>query len=176
VMSGAIRAERGVRLNAPVAGRVSVLVRSEPALGAPSLAGRGGARWWRPLAGAAVAASVAAVSILLLRGEGQAPLSAQALRSAPSRAAAPAGAPLPVVVAGATDSYVVPPAPHVAVAVVPTTELANYVVAHSMYSSPVARRNLLSAFMTSESAGAGVAAAPAEPAEDPQRDAPSNPQ
>jgi hypothetical protein len=37
---------------------------------------------------------------------------------------------------------------------VPSTELANYVVAHSMFSSPVARRNLLSAFMTSEAAGA----------------------
>ena len=33
----------------------------------------------------------------------------------------------------------------------PSTELANYVVAHSMFSAPVARRNLLSAFMTSES-------------------------
>jgi hypothetical protein len=36
--------------------------------------------------------------------------------------------------------------------VVPTTELANYVVAHSVFTSPVARRNLLSAFMTSEQA------------------------
>ena len=38
----------------------------------------------------------------------------------------------------------------------PSTELANYVVAHSMFSSPVARRNLLSAFMTSESGAAGA--------------------
>ena len=30
------------------------------------------------------------------------------------------------------------------------TQLANYVVAHSVYSSPVLRRNLLSALMTSE--------------------------
>jgi hypothetical protein len=40
--------------------------------------------------------------------------------------------------------------------VVPSTELANYVVAHSMFSTPVARRNLLSAFMTNESAAAGT--------------------
>ena len=32
-------------------------------------------------------------------------------------------------------------------ALVPSTELANYVVAHSMFSAPVARRNLLSAFI-----------------------------
>ena len=47
--------------------------------------------------------------------------------------------------------------------VVPSTELANYVVAHSMVSSPVARRNLLSSFITSEPAAAG--------AEEPQDDA-----
>ncbi len=35
---------------------------------------------------------------------------------------------------------------------VPSTQLANYVVAHSMVSSPVARRNLLSSFITSEPA------------------------
>jgi hypothetical protein len=46
--------------------------------------------------------------------------------------------------------------------VVPSTELANYVVAHSMFSNPVARGNLLSAFMTSES--------PATGAEEPQSD------
>jgi hypothetical protein len=34
---------------------------------------------------------------------------------------------------------------------VPSTQLANYVVAHSMVSSPVAGRNLLSAFISSES-------------------------
>jgi hypothetical protein len=49
--------------------------------------------------------------------------------------------------------------------IVPSTELANYVVAHSMFSSPVARRNLLSAFMTSEPTTGG--------AEEPQDDAKS---
>src|SRR5207253_9118266 len=51
-------------------------------------------------------------------------------------------------------SYVVPRAPAARAVLVPSTTLANYVVAHSMVSSPVARRNLLSAFMTSESANA----------------------
>jgi hypothetical protein len=39
---------------------------------------------------------------------------------------------------------------------VPSTQLANYVVAHSMVSSPVARRNLLSSFITSEPPAADV--------------------
>ena len=56
---------------------------------------------------------------------------------------------------GQGDSYVVP-RPKPAAVVVPSTELANYVVAHSMFSNPVARRNLLSAFMASESPAAGA--------------------
>ena len=35
---------------------------------------------------------------------------------------------------------------------VPTAELANYVIAHSEFSAPMSRRNLLSALVASESA------------------------
>ena len=107
-------------------------------------------RWWRPLAGAAVAAGVATVSILWLRT--QAPLPGAPLVT---QLAAPGQTSLPTAAAGQGDSYVVP-RPRPAAVAVPSTELANYVVAHSMFSTPVARRNLLSAFMTSESAGAGT--------------------
>src|SRR5262250_2622555 len=73
IVGAVIRAERGVRLNAEVARRVSVVLRSEPALAASAATGvtrvRSGVRWWQPLAGAAVAAGVAAVSILWLRAE-----------------------------------------------------------------------------------------------------------
>ncbi|MGA7825236.1 MAG: hypothetical protein WCA14_13690, partial [Steroidobacteraceae bacterium] len=65
-------------------------------------------------------------------------------------------------------SFVVPPANAApAPLLVPSTELANYVVAHSMFSSPVTRRNLLSAFMTGEAAGAAIAA-PTLPVSDAQ--------
>ena len=158
IMGAVIRAERGVRLNAPLAGRVNAVLLAEPALAAhtaPRDRSAARLRWWQPLAGAAVAASVAAVSILWLRG--QAP-----------PAGVPLGAhltpvPLSVAPAAATqgESYVVP-VPKPPTVVVPSTELANYVVAHSMFSTPVARRNLLSAFMTSEPAAAG--------AEEPQGD------
>jgi hypothetical protein len=84
----------------------------------------------------------------------------------------------PAVVASAAtrrppgpDSYVVPPAAHGALAVVPATELANYVVAHSMFSPPVARRNLLSSFMTSDPGAAGPIAVSTDGAQDPPRDA-----
>lgn len=180
VMGAAIRAERGVRLNARVAGRVNARIVSEPAL-----SGNGGAlgalgrrRWWQPLAGAAVAAGVAATAILWLRGQlpsAAAPLTAQAVTSSPSQPATALSA-APARAAREPVSFVVPPPASAAPSanLVPSTELANYVVAHSMFSPPVARRNLLSAFMTS---GEAVAvAAPAVPGYDAPHDAPSHAQ
>ena len=164
VVGAAIRSERGVRLNAPLAGLVSAVILAEPALAAAHGARRTGVRWWQPVAAAAVAAGVAAVSVLWLRA--QAPLAGAPLSAhltAPT-ATVPGAAVVPAAAAGAPDSYVVPRAPAVR-AVVPSTELANYVVAHSVFSSPVTRRNLLSAFMTGE---AGTAA------EEPRDDAQGN--
>ena len=157
VMGAVIRAERGVRLNAPLAHRVSAVLLAEPELGAAATvpARRPGVRWWQPLAGGALAAGVAAASILWLRA--QVPLAPATLTAA---AAPPAAAHAVDLVntnpAGASDIYVTPRAPASRALVVPSTELANYVVAHSMFSTPVARRNLLSAFMTSDPAAAGI--------------------
>jgi sigma-E factor negative regulatory protein RseA len=166
VMGAAIRAERGVRLNAQVASRVSAVLLAEPALAAQS-ATRGlrsrGLQWWQPVAGAAVAAGVAAVSILWLRSQLPGNTAPLAARLAPAAAVAPGMVPTVATPTGQADSYVVPRTPKATPVVVPTTELANYVVAHSMFSTPVARRNLLSAFMTSEPAAAG--------GEEPQDDA-----
>src|SRR5215470_15637216 len=144
IVGAVIRAERGVRLNAPLAGRVNAVLLAEPALAAQAAPRDRTAtrlRWWQPLAGSAVAAGVAAVSILWLRSHtfsADAPLAAGVVSPAPV-----AG----IVASG--PGYVVP-RPKPAAVVVPSTELANYVVAHSMFSNPVARGNLLSAFMTSE--------------------------
>ena len=163
VVGAAIRSERGVRLNAPLAGLVSAVILAEPALVAAHGARRTGVRWWQPVAAAAVAAGVAAVSVLWLRA--QAPLAGAPLSAhltAPT-ATVPGAAVVPA--AAAPDSYVVPRTPAVRATVVPSTELANYVVAHSVFSSPVTRRNLLSAFMTGESGTA---------AEEPRDDAQGN--
>ena len=149
VVGAVIRAERGVRLNAPLAGRVNAAISSEPTLTETAVAqaaGRPVLRWWQPLAGGALAAGVAAASVLWLRAQGPAavPLTAQ-------RAVSAVAAPVMKVtasVAGLADSsYVTPRMPAVRPMLVPSTQLANYVVAHSMVSSPVAGRNLLSAFI-----------------------------
>ena len=154
VIGASIRSERGVSLNPPLAGRVSAVILTEPALkGSATAQGvrRAALRWWQPIAGAAMAAGVAAVSVLWLRAQG--PLSGATL-SAQRTAHTTVPATADAIAPGQGVSYVVPRAPAARAVIVPSTTLANYVVAHSMVSSPVARRNLLSAFMTSESANA----------------------
>ncbi len=185
VMGAAIRAERGVRLNAGLARRVSAAISSEPALTAeptPQPRKRLAGSWWQPLASAAAVAGVATVSILWMRQQ------VGATDSTPIVQAAVPGVTAPLVAVthrgptGATSmgntgdapSYTVPKTPGRRL-IVPSTELANYVVAHSEVSSPMARRNLLSAFMTSESGTAGTSPGSEEPTEDVQDDA-KNPQ
>ena len=155
VMGAVIRAERGVTLDGTVAGRVSAAISSEPALTADGARSGGKVqnRWWQPLAGAGLAAGVAAVSIFWLRSQavsGHSPV-AVATVAANSSLGAPVAQPaLQSVSATTSDSFVVPPTPQQPTMVVPATELADYVVAHSAFSWPVSRGNLLSALMVSE--------------------------
>ena len=179
-----IRAERGVRLNAGLAGRVSVAISSEAPLAAepaPQPKKRWDSSWWQPLAGVAAAAGVAAVSIIWMRSQ-VLPDALPAVAQTVVPAIVTSNTPVAATVASATtrgntgesDSYVVPKnSPRRLV--VPSTELANYVVAHSEFSSPVTRRNLLSSFMASESGTSGLSAGSEEPTEDVQDDA-KNPQ
>jgi sigma-E factor negative regulatory protein RseA len=154
VMGAAIRAERGVRLDANLAIRVGAAISSEPALAGeevrPGRAGGSGLiqRWWQPVAGTGVAAAVAAMSVLWLRS--QAPLGTESIIAQTS---APAEVTEPLLteerVSVSPESYTTPAVnPRNSV---PVAELANYVVAHSEYSAPLSRRNLLSALVASES-------------------------
>src|SRR5207302_3976247 len=132
VIGASIRAERGVSVNRPLAGRVSAVILTEPALkGSATAQGvrRAALRWWRPIAGAAMAAGVAAFSVLWLRAQG--PLSGATL-SAQRTAHTTAPATADAIAPGQSVSYVVPRAPAARAVVVPSTTLANYVVAHSM--------------------------------------------
>lgn len=153
------------RAGGDLATRVRTELAGEPALIAPAMRqpSRMG-RWYKGALGAALAAGVAALSIMVLRVQttGTAPVVA----GGPAEASAPAGAASPpALVAGnagvaavdaaartaddAAAAYVVPPAgsqPDVRT----SARLANYVVAHSEYATPMARLNRLSSFMTSD--------------------------
>jgi negative regulator of sigma E activity len=171
-----IRAEGGLRLNSNLAVRVNDAISAEPAVVAakaiePSRekARKATPRWLMPLGGIALAASVAAASILFLRYE--TPMSPVA-QSLPDTSTANQTLVAKNTVPAAPDSYTVPKTlPRRSI--VPSTQLANYVVAHSEFSSPVNRRNLLSAFMASESGTAGAPSGSDEPNEDVTDDAKS---
>jgi sigma-E factor negative regulatory protein RseA len=170
-----IRSEGGIRLNSDLARRVSTAISSEPAVVAEPVRTRPekvAPRWWMPVGGVAVAASVAAAAILFLRYESPSQGGQSAAQTVPAAASQTLVARGVDSNQAAQDSYVVPKTlPRRSI--VPSTQLANYVVAHSEFSSPVNRRNLLSAFMASESGTAGAPSGSDEPTEDVNDDAKS---
>jgi sigma-E factor negative regulatory protein RseA len=182
VIGAAVRAGRAdgqpsVRLETNLASRVSAVISAEPALtgvvaGEPRKAR--GMRWWQPLVGGAIAAGVAAMSVLWIRGD--APVGGGTIVADNAAPGVAVGGPglSRVVDTSAPDSYVVPARVERSLNV-PTAELANYVVAHSEYSAPAFRRNLISALIASnegtatvvdESDDANVVESPAENVEE----------
>ena len=120
------------------ASRVSAAVAAE---GTGKAAGRFHVftRWLRPLGGLAIAATVATVAILGLQRT-------QPGSPAPTPQVASTAAPTTSIGGPALDepvSYTVP-APSTGGPVIPAGRLTSYVVAHSEYSSPLGRRNVLS--------------------------------
>ena len=183
VIGAVIRAERGVTLDGTVAGRVNAALSSEPPLAEANTAPASGRaaqfRWWQPVAGVGLAAGVAAASILWLRSQalpGGSQVVAPALVAGTSALAPVAQPALQSASATAPDSFVVPPVPHRPMMVVPATELADYVVAHSAFSWPVSRGNLLSALMVSEPGTSSTPARSEQPASGVQGNAIQNPQ
>jgi sigma-E factor negative regulatory protein RseA len=171
MIGAALRAERGVALHDRVAWRVQSMIAQEATYGdgsvdsaattrtavivpASELKAASAARWWRfarPVAGAGIAAGVAAMSIFWLRTQDD---SQTLLAAAPvtesivlepdtsitvARTAVPAEA---RASNGEPERYVTP-APSSSASIVPPARLANYVVAHSEYSGPLSRRMAL---------------------------------
>jgi negative regulator of sigma E activity len=175
-ISACIRGEPGIRLQTPLAGKVSAAIKQESAqTGMPAADPRKRGRftpWVTSLGGLASAAAVAAVAILWMRSEAPglvaqnsavhppaAPKAALQTLPAPAVQLAFAQPATRVRQSHEADSYVVPavaPGP----ALVEPTELANYIVAHSAYSGPLMRRNALSALVAGDSAAPQVTAKP----------------
>ncbi|HUO94841.1 MAG TPA: sigma-E factor negative regulatory protein [Steroidobacteraceae bacterium] len=142
-----LRGER-VQARADFAMRVSAAIAAEPPLPAPRHAARRSlhiARWVRPLAGLAVAASVATVAVLVLRQGPVAtsvPAQVAAIRTA---APAPVARVLPSYPQDSSEPpiYVTPAATRAPLGTIPEAMLANYVVAHSQASAPFAGQSVL---------------------------------
>jgi sigma-E factor negative regulatory protein RseA len=133
-----------------------------------AVAGASRSRWNRfaaPLGGMGIAAGVAALSIFALRNQEDTTLVADvapAVQIAPVSVAEPApAAAAPIVVAsvpssGEPERYVTP-SPSSSSSIAPPARLANYVVAHSEYSSPLSRRLALLGLVSNEIQPAEVA-------------------
>jgi negative regulator of sigma E activity len=184
VMGAALRAERGVALHDRVAWRVQSVIAQEAAYGEggategtrsspANAAGPGSRRWLRfayPIAGASVAAGVAAVSIFLLQGVPapdannlQASVSPTTIVLTPDPGSATVAMNTAPESAGAEPAGVAiysTPAPSSATSIAPPARLANYVVAHSEYSGPLQRRMALLGIVGAEGGDAADETAP----------------
>jgi negative regulator of sigma E activity len=138
------------------AARVNGAIDGEPAVADHPASRTGSARWWRPLAGAAVAAGVAAVAVVALQQRAVAPgLHAVTVQNAVIHSV---GAVAPKEAISYTVPTTLPDAP----AILPAARLTNYVFAHSKYSTVLGQRNVLTGLLTD-----GDEAVQESPAQDP---------
>jgi sigma-E factor negative regulatory protein RseA len=165
-----LRGGAHARLSQGFAARVNRAIDGEPAVAHPQSGRR--AAWWRPLAGAAVAAGVAAVAVVALQQRAidpaaRAPSTAQSAAT-PRAPAAPDSSLAPdarfahtgavAATGGEALSYTVPAMVADASAALPAARLTNYVFAHSKYSSVLGQNDVLNDLLSdadAESAGLG---------------------
>jgi sigma-E factor negative regulatory protein RseA len=167
VIGEALRNTRPVVASRSFADKVMTAVEQEPAQKA-AVTRRGVrispvlSRSLRPVAGFGIAATVAALAIFSVQRAGvEAP--------GPITANEPAVAPT-AIVAQSSDvpaSYIVPTSTSQP-AFVPATRLTNYVVAHSEYSSPLARRSVLTGVLAEDDGDPDVATDDAQESQSPQ--------
>jgi sigma-E factor negative regulatory protein RseA len=128
------------------AGRVNMAIDGEPVVAVGQVRESRAPRWWRPFAGAAVAAGVAAVAVVALQQRAVAPTLRAGPAAAPmtaqnvTPAQGPAGLPQ---TPREPSSYIVPPTSAGAPVGMPQARLTNYVLAHSRYSSGLDLRGVL---------------------------------
>jgi sigma-E factor negative regulatory protein RseA len=139
-----LRGASRVPLTRGFSGRVNRAINGEPIAANFSAARARPPRWWRPFAGAAVAAGVAAVAVVALQQRAVAPT----VRGQSSVAAQnPTAQNLTVAQAKEAISYTVPATAPEASKVLPAARLTNYVFAHSKYSSVLGQSNVLSGLL-----------------------------
>jgi sigma-E factor negative regulatory protein RseA len=117
-------------------GRVNIAIDGEPAAANGPITQDRAPRWWRPLAGVAVAAGVAVVAVGALQHRTD-PRTARIMTSIPAISSASLQAPREAI------SYTVPAAFTGVPAIMPQARLTNYVFAHSRYSSGLDQRGVL---------------------------------
>jgi negative regulator of sigma E activity len=134
----AVRGAKTMNLTRNFAAGVNGAIDGEPVNGAGKLPATRKPYWWRPLAGAAIAAGVAAVAVFALQHRANTPT-----------VAAVTAQPAPIAKSSESISYTVPtatgPAPETVPggARLPGARLTNYVFAHSQYPTLLGQRDVL---------------------------------
>ena len=143
-----LRGGSGASLSLTFAARVNRTIDGEPAAPALPAARARPLRWWRPIAGTAVAAGVTAIAVVTWQQRAVAPSLTAAPRAQSVRLATVAKEPL---------SYTVP-TPAAAPAMLAPARLTNYVFAHSKYSVGLGQSNLLATLLSGDADAAQSAA------------------
>ncbi|MGC2028446.1 MAG: sigma-E factor negative regulatory protein, partial [Steroidobacteraceae bacterium] len=137
----AIRGASRAYLTQGFAGRVNLAIDGEPISAGGHVAQVRASRWWRPFAGAAVAAGVAAVAVVAFHQRADTPGLRPALALSRGQVQSAALAQNGAVPAAPREaiSYTVPAVSGAAPAGLAPGRLTNYVFAHSLYSSGLAQ-------------------------------------
>jgi sigma-E factor negative regulatory protein RseA len=131
--------------------RVANLLEQQDAAPAKaSVAPRSNSSWLKPVGGIAIAASVALVSVLAIRS----PLTGSTPANLTAETLQPVELTAQQTLANASNSYVVPAPASSPTAPIPATRLTNYVLAHSEFSSPLGRRNVMTGLLAGEQTAA----------------------
>jgi negative regulator of sigma E activity len=162
----AVRGTSRAYLSKGFPGRVNLAIDGETVTAGSNPARRTAPRWWRPFAGVAVAAGVAAVAIVGIQHRSVSPglragaaLTAQNLTAQNvSPAAAQSLAPTREAI-----SYTVPATTSAPPKILPAGRLTNYVFAHSRYSSGLDQRGVLADMLIEAEDQPQPAAAPTGP-------------
>jgi sigma-E factor negative regulatory protein RseA len=166
-----LRGGTQARLSQGFPGRVNRAIDGEPLVADPATVRGRSAVWWRPFAGAAVAAGVAAIAVVALQQRAIAPtLRATLPVTVPNAATLPSGGSTPYTRVAVNEgagpprealSYTVPATVPDAPAALPAARLTNYVFAHSKYSSVLGQNDVLNDLLSGAEEDAGAAAAAA---------------
>ena len=146
-----LRGGGGASLTLGFAARVNRTIDGEPAAPVLPAARTAPLRWWKPLAGTAVAAGVAAIAVVALQQRAVAPGVSAGPRMMAQNVHQLSASKEPI-------SYTVPTLA-TAPAMMAPARLTNYVFAHSKYSVGLGQGNLLSTLLSEDADAAQSAAA-----------------
>jgi sigma-E factor negative regulatory protein RseA len=137
-----------VRLSRRFAERVNRAIDGEPSVVVAQPSSRAPSRWWRPMAGAAVAAGVTVMAVVALQQRTTLPGRVAGAVTAQNLATQAEGVAKPKEAL----SYTVPASAPDAPTLLPAARLTNYVFAHSKYSSVMGQNDVLNDLLSTSEA------------------------